>query len=1058
MRKWSLYSKMQMAVVLLAGALAGTPVCPAAAHVSLVAQSAGPHESSYPSETMDKRLNRIIGKYRVDIGYDAAQMARVSAAPLRSSSLEKDLEASLSGTAYSYKKTGERTYAVYKTGSTASASGQQPRTGSGSLTGTVVDKDGFPIVGATVRIMELSGKGAATDLRGDFTVSNLPARSYTIEVSCISYQTMRVSDVKINSGKSTPLDVILQEASEMLGEVVVTATYNKASANALYAKQKNMAAMSDGISADLMKKTSDNNMAQVLGRVAGVTIEGGKYVTVRGMGERYNNVQLNGASLPSTEPNRRNFSFDVIPSVLVDNVTIAKTFTPDMPGEFTGGLVEVNTLSIPNKKFLDLSIGTGMNTLSTGKDFLSSKRYGADWLFGEINDRKWYTGRSADATQANLANVTAKNSYGLRRYTAAPVQNYSVTAGLPIELFNGHRLGIVAALTYRNEQTTEEIKEGKMITRDSIYRPSHRYRFVTAAGAVANIGWETDNHKITWRNLYNSRFTHTASERYIYKYYNERDDYEQYSVPLVSHLFQTQLDGEHKLFNQNLIFTWNASYNKIDRTNPDDRLARGQWMGESPDGEDMVNWNLATMDSNPYTIDDSHAMYSRLSENKKNIGANLEYPFAVMGNQQKIKAGYMGTFRRASFEQQYLKAQGSVPLADANYGMAIEDYFSPSNFGEGKYLNYVVSGLQADRADFYEGKQDIHAAYLMGEFTFFRKLHLIGGVRMENADTEVLSILRDAEGNQKDSTVVQKKTDWLPAAALTYNIMDNLNVRFAYSKTIARPDFRELSRTSYYNVDDRVFVFNTKPLKQSSSDNFDLRFEWYPQAGEVVSLSGFIKKFKNPVEMITQMESSMQKFNMYSVNLDEATVKGIEFNVRKSLGFLAPASFLKDLYLSGNFSYITGDVNYTAIRNDENKRKRPLMGLAPYTINAGLTYQGKVLGAALNYGRKGRTLVMSGDYEKYDQYENPRNVLDLQISARFLDEKLEVKFNASDLLNEDIIVYRNCAYGIDYENNTEPDGAYTDRTALGMNYNPGDWVMSRIKKGINLSLSVGYKF
>lgn len=352
MRKWSLYSKMQMTVVLLAGALAGTPVCPAAAHVSLVAQSAGPHESSYPSETMDKRLNRIIGKYRVDIGYDAAQMARVSAAPLRSSSLEKDLEASLSGTAYSYKKTGERAYAVYKKGNTASASGQQPRTGSGSLTGTVIDKDGFPIVGATVRIVELSGKGAATDLRGNFTVSGLPTRSFTVEVSCISYQTMRVSDVKINSGKSTPLDVILQEDNIALGEVVVTATYNKASANALYAKQKNMAAMSDGISADMMKKTSDNNVAQVLGRVAGVNIDNGKYVNVRGMGERYNNVQLNGASLPSTEPNRRNFAFDVIPSGLVDNVTIAKTFTPDLPGEFTGGLVEVNTLAVPNKKIL----------------------------------------------------------------------------------------------------------------------------------------------------------------------------------------------------------------------------------------------------------------------------------------------------------------------------------------------------------------------------------------------------------------------------------------------------------------------------------------------------------------------------------------------------------------------------------------------------------------------------------------------------------------------------------------------------------------------------------
>ena len=209
---------MQMTVVLLAGALAGTPVCPAAAHVSLVAQSAGPHESSYPSETMDKRLNRIIGKYRVDIGYDAARWQ--GSVPRRCAvhPLKRTWRPVSRGTAYSYKKTGERAYAVYKKGNTASASGQQPRTGSGSLTGTVIDKDGFPIVGATVRIVELSGKGAATDLRGNFTVSGLPTRSFTVEVSCISYQTMRVSDVKINSGKSTPLDVILQEDNIALGE------------------------------------------------------------------------------------------------------------------------------------------------------------------------------------------------------------------------------------------------------------------------------------------------------------------------------------------------------------------------------------------------------------------------------------------------------------------------------------------------------------------------------------------------------------------------------------------------------------------------------------------------------------------------------------------------------------------------------------------------------------------------------------------------------------------------------------------------------------------------
>lgn len=1071
MRKWSLYSKMQMTVVLLAGALAGTPVCPAAAHVSLVAQSAGPHESSYPSETMDKRLNRIIGKYRVDIGYDAAQMARVSAAPLRSSSLEKDLEASLSGTAYSYKKTGERAYAVYKKGNTASASGQQPRTGSGSLTGTVIDKDGFPIVGATVRIVELSGKGAATDLRGNFTVSGLPTRSFTVEVSCISYQTMRVSDVKINSGKSTPLDVILQEDNIALGEVVVTATYNKASANALYAKQKNMAAMSDGISADMMKKTSDNNVAQVLGRVAGVNIDNGKYVNVRGMGERYNNVQLNGASLPSTEPNRRNFAFDVIPSGLVDNVTIAKTFTPDLPGEFTGGLVEVNTLAVPNKKIFNLSLGTGMNTLSTGKDFMSNTRFKSDWFFGNVDDRKWYAGRDDASLELGAQNAALKNTFGMKRYKGMPVQNYSLTVGAPFEFGYNQKIGFVAALTYRNEQTVEEYKEMTSITKDSLNGPGKRYKMVTSIGAVANVGWEMPNHKITWRNMFNNRFTHTNLERYIHQYTTGFNTYEQYSVPIRSQLWQTQLDGEHKLFDENLIVTWNASFNQVERTNPDDRYARGGVQGDVKDG--MVNWT-SSITSSEYGLPDGHLMYSNLKERKENVGLNLEHPFVISGNKQVVKAGYMGTFRTSDYVQQYL--HGMFPVGDRGEAWdawtalrdshpELNELYDPKNFASGA-IHYVTSGLAGSMADYYEGKQNIHAAYLMGEFTFFRKLHLTAGVRMEDANTEVQTKFFDRnEQVRKDSTVTVKKTDWLPAATLVYNITDNLNARFAYSRTIARPDFRELTPCAYYNVDDRVEVRSMGQLRQSHSDNFDLRLEWYPQAGEVVSISAFYKKFKDPIEMVTSVTPD-RRYVLYPFNLDDASVKGIEINVRKSLGFLAPGSFLKDLYLSGNATFLKGDVTYNldklvsdaaGTENNSNMqdRSRPLQGLAPYTVNAGLAYDGKMFGAALNYGRSGRRLVFAGNYAKYDQYEAPRNVLDLQISARFLNEKLEVKFNASDLLNEDIVVYRNCGGepGVDPGN----DKSYADLTS-DMNYNPGDWVMSRIKKGINMSLSVGYKF
>ena len=1012
--------------------------------------------TSYPAEALELRLNRIAKTYKVEVAFDGKNMKAISVpAATKRNSVEVDLSNSLSNTDYSYKKVSAESYSVYQDDNKNKKS-----SGKGTITGTVLDKDGFPIPGATV-VIAGSNTGTATDIKGNFTLKDVPARTYMVEVSCISYQKMRISDVKVAGGRTTPLDVILQDETEMLNEVVVTATYNKASANALYSKQKTMVAMSDGISADLVKKTSDNNMAQVLRRVSGVTIDNGKYVNVRGMGERYNNVQLNGASLPSTEPNRRNFAFDVIPSGLVDNVTIAKTFTPDLPGEFIGGLIEVQTLAVPSKKFFDISLGTGMNTQSTGKDFLSNKRFKSDWLFGEMNDRQWYAGRSEDEGKIGTQNAALKNTFGMKKFTAMPIQNYSLTFGAPIELGYGHKLGVVAALTYRNEQTTEEYKEMNTITKDSLNGPGKRYKFLTSVGAVANIGWEIQNHKITWRNMFNNRFQHTNLERYIFKYTTAFNTYEQYSVPLRSQLWQTQLEGEHRLFNENLIATWNASYNQVGRTNPDDRYALGNVQGDVEDG--LVDWS-STVTSSQFGLEDGHLMYSNLKEKKKSIGLNLEHPFVVKGNKQTIKTGYMGTFRTSNYEQQYLhamfgnKGEGWDAWKELQESHPeLGELYDPKNFAS-KAIYYAPSGLSGlNEADYYEGKQNIHAAYLMGEFTFFRKLHLTAGVRMEDATTEVQTTIG---ADRVDSLVSVKKADWLPAATLVYNITDNINARFAYSRTIARPDFRELTPCNYYNVDDRIEVKSRGGLKQSHSDNFDLRLEWYPQAGEVVSVSAFYKKFKDPIEMVTR-ETMDLRYVLHPFNIDDASVKGIEINLRKSLAFIAPGSFLKDVYVSGNATFLSGDVTYNLERLQNaasgidrevktQDRSRPLQGLSPYTVNAGLAYQGKILGAALNYGRNGRKLLFAGDYEKYDQYEASRDVL-----ARFLKEKLEVKFNASDLLNQDVIVYRNCGYepGVDPNN----DKGYADLTS-NMNYNSGDWVLSRIKKGINLSLSVGYKF
>ena len=331
----------------------------------------------YSAEKLDQRIQRIISAYQVDVVYDNALTSRVEVPAVEKKSVEHDLSESLKNTQFSYKKNAEKGfYTVYQDNNKSKG-----RSGRGTISGTVLDSNGFPIPGATLFVEGMKEKGTATDIKGQFTLKDIPARDVKVEISCISYRKMLISDVKVYGGKTTPLDVILQDETEMLNEVVVTATYNRASANGLYAKQKAMVAMSDGVSSDLIKRTADNNVAQVLKRVSGVTIDNGKYVTVRGMSERYNNVQLNGSTLPSTEPNRRNFSFDIIPTALIDNVTIAKTFTPDMPGEFTGGLVQVNTLSVPEKPLVSVSIGTGFNSISTGKEFKKQTRFSRKGLF-----------------------------------------------------------------------------------------------------------------------------------------------------------------------------------------------------------------------------------------------------------------------------------------------------------------------------------------------------------------------------------------------------------------------------------------------------------------------------------------------------------------------------------------------------------------------------------------------------------------------------------------------------------------------------------------------------
>jgi TonB-dependent receptor len=352
----------------------------------------------------------------------------------------------------------------------------------------------------------------------------------------------------------------------------------------------------------------------------------------------------------------------------------------------------------------------------------------------------------------------------------------------------------------------------------------------------------------------------------------------------------------------------------------------------------------------------------------------------------------------------------------------------------------------------------------MGDFSFFKRLRLIAGARAEKTEMYVNSLDGGGGASYTQYDTIQQ-TDWLPSATLVYSILPELNLRASYNKTLIRIDFRELSNNQYYNVDDRVTVQQWIKLQPGYTENYDARVEWYPRAGEVVSVGYFHKKFIHPVEMMLRVSADKQNRSHIPVNLEEAVAQGVEFNWRKSfdfLGFLAPA--FRDIYFTGNYTWLKNHVVFNIVNLPEwaersssyVKRDRPLMGLSPYLVNLGLAYEGQVFGAAVNYNRIGRKLLVAGETEYEDQYDNPRDVLDLQLSARLLKRRLELKLNASDILNQDVVVYWNRTRKL--VEGTSDTFMYEDNTSGNMDYDEGDNAISRIRKGVNITLSLSYTF
>jgi len=967
----------------------------------------------------------------------------------------------------------------------------------GILEGHIVSEKGEPLTDATILVVE-EGKTVRSSVDGAYSLS-LPAGLYTVEVSFISYETKRVTGVAVKTELPTDLDIVLKSSPNTLGQVVVSSSFRTASVEGLYARQKNSASTLDGITRDQIQRTPDNNVAQVLRRVSGLHVQENKFVIIRGLSDRYNNVLLNGSMLPSTEPNRRNFAFDIVPSALMDNIVVHKTATPDLPGEFTGGVVEVTTRDIPTSDFIRFKAGTGFNTKTTGKTFYQAKRGRYDYFGFDDGGRQLpgsyeqdsylkliQTGENNnDPNSAAAREEYAKigrefpNRFRLYNYTGRPLQDYELNLGGVKRYQNNKRLGGILAITYRNEQTAQDYIDDA--PPENHYYAGTQYSFTTTLSALLNAAYSFGKNKISIKNTVMQKLNENTF-RYTGKNLASGNDINSIAhFPLINTLLQNRLEGEHALGSHGLKLNWHGGYALTLRDEPDNLAITGTRQPSEAGGP--YNYGLHGDNLNSVSY-----YFSKLRENRFTWSLDLQQPFTIAKQQQLLKIGYQGSRRKAVFDSHRFSINpdaGAQSILETLKGLPYYEVFDRENISPGKLRYYsllsssnIPSGLKVNG---YEGSQQLQAGFAMIDGHIIKPLRVIAGVRAEKNEMNTHSAYVDKTGGgqftDKDSLVRIDKLDWLPSANLIYALTNKINIRASYYHTVARPDIREMSFFQYYEPQVSAFTYGNS-LRQSSIRNADLRFEYFPTPREVISVSGFYKKIKDPIELqvlSAQIASNIQEYQYK--NLQSATDWGMEFNFRKSLDFVGKYAWLDRLFISGNFTWIDASVRISAAERRQPVvyqgndavvvypavEKRPLFGQASYVINGGLQYTTQSFGINMSYNRTGPRVIFGSDLPDYTEWEKPRDVVDLQLSYRFLkDKKAECRLNLSDLLNQPVIRYFNNykAYYAANHDGIAPDASGTihiPEDPSGRGYDSRyDYERRRFNFGRNVSISLTY--
>ncbi|MBC6408923.1 MAG: TonB-dependent receptor [Ekhidna sp.] len=931
----------------------------------------------------------------------------------------------------------------------------------GTIRGTVIEGDnGEPLFGVTVQIKGTTN-GAITDFDGKFSISATPG-NYDLQVSFVSFQTVTISGLLVEADKVTLIDQIrLEEDVELLDEVVITAEVIKTTEAALLTVKRKSANVMDGISAASFRKIGDSDAAEAIKRIPGISVQGGKYVFVRGLGDRYTKTILNGMEVPGLDPDRNSLQLDVFPTNIIDNLIVLKSFTADLPADFTGGVVNIETKNFPAGKEIGVSISLGFNpNMHFNNEYRTYKGSNSDFLGFDDGRRNIpvspdFQIPSPSTGSQQLTDITES----FDPVMAATQQTSGMDFGVGFSLGNQIEkekitIGYIGSLSYRNETTfyddaqnniylkpADALENELVVDRDQSGSLGINSSFISGL-AGGSIKTEKAKYSLNLMRLQNGESRAGQFDRQVFIFSNnisQRDALD-WSERTISNAL---LNGTHYFNDSKWTIDWKFSPTL---SSIDDKDVRVLPFTINDDGIFQININEGG---------DGQRIWRSLEETNYAGKADITNKYKFNGTDAKFKFGGSYTYKLRDYSIATFRirvdAQSNITwTGDANEVFESQNIWMP----EQDFGTYMVNNT--DPSNTYSAESQNFGIYVSNEANLIDKLKTVIGVRMESfiqwyTGLDQRAAVGDPDGQVFDNERVIDELDFFPTVNLIYSLQERTNLRASFSRTIARPSFKEASIAQIFDpISSITFIGGNRQLAATNDgriestyiNNFDLRYEVFLEDAQTYSISAFYKTFENPIELTVFDAANPDTFQPR--NLGDSRLYGIELEVRKNLGFLTPA--FDNILLNTNVSFIQSelemgplelDSRISSARVGENvDDTRKMQGQSPYLINVGLSYNsddGK-LDAGFYYNVQGRRLAVIGLGRNADVYDDPFHSLNFKaIKSLGKNQQSQLSLSVNNILGD------------------KRDQTYES-------FGSPNFIFSRRNPGTSFSLGFGHKF